>query len=453
MPGVDGYETCARLKGDPGTQGIPIIFVTAKNDAESESRALAAGAVDFIHKPVNRDVLLARVRLHLGIKVREQELSQRLAEIEAIYNTAPVGLCVLGPDCSYRRINRRLAEFGGAPAGAHIGRTAHEMVPDLAGHAESIMARILNTGEPMLNVEMSGETARDPGVQYHYLTHWYPLKQDGYTYAVNLTVEDITSIKRIEIALREQEASLQAVNENLARMDQRKSEFLATLAHELRNPLAPIRNGVHVLRMLGDKAQADEEATHKLFDILERQVKHLTRLVDDLLEVSRINAGKIELRTERTDLRAVVGQAIDISRALIDAQHHTLEVSLPPEPLHVEGDPVRLAQVLANLLNNAAKYMDAQGRIQVHAARQGSEVVVSVRDQGIGIAAELLPRVFDCFTQADNGVARAQGGLGIGLALVRSLVEMHGGTVTAHSGGLGCGSEFTVRLPVLAEPA
>jgi PAS domain S-box-containing protein len=233
--------------------------------------------------------------------------------------------------------------------------------------------------------------------------------------------------------------------------DRRKDEFIATLAHELRNPLAPLRHCLHILQM----ESAGAVDTPRLHAMMERQVRHLVRLVDDLLEVSRISRGKIELRRERVDLAQVVQHAVETSRPLVDAGRHALELDLAPAPLLLDADPVRLAQVFANLLNNAAKYTPHGGRIAVHAAAEGPAAVLRVRDNGVGIPADMLPRVFDMFSQVDHTIDQAQGGLGIGLTLVRSLVELHGGTVSAHSAGRGCGAEFVVRLPLCeqASPA
>ncbi|MBN9121527.1 MAG: PAS domain S-box protein, partial [Planctomycetes bacterium] len=245
-------------------------------------------------------------------------------------------------------------------------------------------------------------------------------------------VLDLTPQKRVERELRE--------------ADRRKDEFLAMLAHELRNPLAPIRTALHVLRLpdTGPEVQERARAT------MERQVGAMVRLVDDLLDVSRIMQGKVELRPETLELQAVIGRAVETSRPLVDAQGHELTVSLPDQPVFVSADPVRLAQVVSNLLNNAAKYTEKGGRIWLTAAREDGHVRVSVRDTGIGIPPERLSQVFDLFMQVDPTLARSQGGLGIGLTLVKRLVEMHGGSVAVTSGGLGQGREFTVRLPVLA---
>jgi PAS domain S-box-containing protein len=232
--------------------------------------------------------------------------------------------------------------------------------------------------------------------------------------------------------------------EGLREADRRKDEFLATLAHELRNPLAPIRNSIELLRRAGGNADLIGQCSR----MMERQVVQMVRLVDDLLDISRITQGRIQLRKERVELSAVVQSAVEECRPLIEAQSHKLSVTLPPDPIYLDADPTRLGQVFANLLNNAAKYTEKGGHIWLTAEQQGGEAVVSVRDTGIGIAAEHLPRLFEKFSQVEPALQRSQGGLGIGLSLVRGLVELHGGTVEARSGGTGLGSEFTVRLPV-----
>jgi signal transduction histidine kinase/ActR/RegA family two-component response regulator len=239
---------------------------------------------------------------------------------------------------------------------------------------------------------------------------------------------------------------------DLAEEARRKDEFLAMLAHELRNPLAPVRTGLQVLRM---KGTANPEVD-RLAEMMNRQVAQIVRLVDDLLDVSRITRGTVTLRRERVDLAEVLGQAVEAARPLLDARRHQLSVTLAGEAIHLDADPARLAQVVANLLNNAGKYMDEGGRIWLTARRDGDEAVISVRDAGVGIPADMLPKVFDLFTQIDRTLDRSQGGLGVGLTLVRSLVELHGGTVHATSPGPGQGSEFVVRLPALpvnSEPA
>jgi PAS domain S-box-containing protein len=226
--------------------------------------------------------------------------------------------------------------------------------------------------------------------------------------------------------------------------DRRKDEFLAMLAHELRNPLAPVRSGLQVLRLAG----TEPGVLAAELPAMERQVAQMVRLIEDLIDVSRINHGKVELRRQEVELAAVVGLAVETSRPQIEAGGHLLELTLPEEPLWLDADPTRLAQVLANLLNNAAKYSDDGGRITLSASAEGGEAVVRVRDTGIGIPPEVLPRVFDMFAQGGGAAARTPGGLGVGLTLVRQLVELHGGRVEGHSRGRGTGSEFVVRLPL-----
>jgi PAS domain S-box-containing protein len=232
--------------------------------------------------------------------------------------------------------------------------------------------------------------------------------------------------------------------ESLKESDRRKDEFLAVLAHELRNPLAPIRNALHIMKL----PAATPQAVGRIRDVAERQVSHLTRLVDDLLDVSRIVRGKIELRKERVDLATIVNRAIETARPVIDAERHEFSATIDAAPVWLNVDPVRLAQVVANLLNNAAKYTEKGGHIRLTAGREGGAAVIRVGDTGIGLDRDMLSRIFEMFTQVAPAHARSQGGLGIGLTLVKNLVEMHGGTVTAHSEGQGRGSEFVVRLPL-----
>jgi signal transduction histidine kinase/CheY-like chemotaxis protein len=237
--------------------------------------------------------------------------------------------------------------------------------------------------------------------------------------------------------------------QDLAEGDRHKNEFLATLAHELRNPLAPIRTAVAVLRHL----ETDSAAMERNRAVLDRQVTHMARLLDDLLDMARISRGKVQLRKERIRLGPVLEGAVEASRVLMAERRHELRFSPPHQPVWVEADATRLHQIVTNLLTNAAKYTDPAGHINLEARCGGDEVVVRVTDDGIGISPEMLPRVFELFSQAARALNRAEGGLGIGLNLVRSLVEMHGGTVAVRSEGIGCGSEFTVRLPIAQAPA
>ena len=246
-------------------------------------------------------------------------------------------------------------------------------------------------------------------------------------------MRDVTDRKKAEV--------------ELAEANQRKDEFLAILAHELRNPLAPILNALHLLRREKIMSPAQEEAT----GIIDRQVRQIIRLVDDLLDISRISRGKIHLRKERVELSSIVKSAVETAQPLIESRKHELTVTLPPEAIWLEADAARLEQVVGNLLTNAAKYTEPGGRISVTAVREGSDVILRIKDTGIGILPEMLPRIFDLFVQADRSLERAEGGLGIGLTLVKSLVQLHQGTIEASSPGVGQGSEFVIRLQAVSE--
>jgi two-component system, chemotaxis family, CheB/CheR fusion protein len=287
------------------------------------------------------------------------------------------------------------------------------------------------------------------------------ITKDGRRIAISLTVSpirdsrgvivgaskvarDVSERKRSEEALLESERRLQVNQEALRDADRRKDEFLALLAHELRNPLAPIRYALAANKKPGRTS----EQLRRSEEIMERQIMHMSRLLDDLLDVARITRSTLELKKVPTELTFVVGSAIDTARPLLEAKRHTLSLDLPKHTVRLEADPVRLAQALSNLLINAAKYTDPGGQIHLRASREGNEVVVAIRDNGVGISAEMMPRLFTMFTQAPGALSRAEGGLGIGLALVRGLAALHGGSVEALSDGLGKGSEFIVRLPI-----
>jgi signal transduction histidine kinase/ActR/RegA family two-component response regulator len=269
-------------------------------------------------------------------------------------------------------------------------------------------------------------------------------------------VDRIDEIARLDRALREAERTAGERQERLEEQarqmqedDRRKDEFLAMLAHELRNPLAPLRNAAYILR---DPRTSEAESKWSR-DVIERQVRHMARLLDDLLDVSRITRGRLELRRERCALAAVVAAARETSQPAIEDGGHELTVELPREDVELDADPIRLSQILSNLLNNAARYTPSGGHIRLRAERHGRELELTIADDGVGIPAHMLPHVFDMFSQVEPGIALSSGGLGIGLALARGLVEAHGGTIEARSEGRGKGSEFIVRLPVVAERA
>ena len=269
------------------------------------------------------------------------------------------------------------------------------------------------------------------------MASYYPVRNPHQeVMGIGLFVAEITERKRADAVLREHAAAL-------AEEARQKDEFLAMLGHELRNPLAPIRTALDVLRR-----STDPEVMSRAHAAMERQVTYMGRLLDDLLDVSRITSGRIRLNMEEIDLRQITDEAIDSSRALIQARRHNLDTSLSSGRLLVRGDATRLVQVLVNLLNNAAKYTDEGGTIRLTTTAENGQAVVRVADAGAGIPKRLLPKIFDLFTQDDRTLDCAQGGLGLGLTLVRKITELHGGRVEAHSEGRGHGSEFIVRLPL-----
>jgi signal transduction histidine kinase len=276
---------------------------------------------------------------------------------------------------------------------------------------------------------------RKDGTEFPIEIGLNPIETDEGIFALSAIV-DITERKQLE-------GELHLRLEELATADRHKDEFLAMLAHELRNPLAPLRNALQIL----DMASADAQMKHRAKEMMGRQLHHLVRLVDDLLDVSRILTGRVDLRKEHFDLKAAISRAVETAEPLIDARGHRLLISLPDNPVPVHADLVRVSQAISNLLTNAAKYTSKPSQIWLTAERDGAHAVVRVKDEGIGIAPEMLERIFDLFVQADASPGRARGGLGIGLTLVRRLLELHEGSVTAKSEGLGHGSEFIVRFP------
>ena len=460
------------LARQPPWSDLPVL-VLARLGADSAAVAQAMellGNVTVLERPMRVAALVSAIRTALRARQRQyqirdhliasersrQELREaaealrqsqsleqaRRVEFETLVGAAPAAIWVAhDPECRRITGNPAAARMLRMPAHVNMSKTAPpDEVPShvefyrngkLLPPEELPMQIAARTGQPIPGQELELRF-RDGTSTWAYGNAVPLLDADGAVRGVISCFVDITSRKRVEEELRE--------------ADRRKDEFLAVLAHELRNPLAPIRSSLHILRLSGRNDPSAEQVSA----MMERQVNHMVRLVDDLLEVSRITRGKIELRKEVLDLADVVQSALEISRPLIEEAGHRLTVEIPERPLQLEGDPVRLAQVFANLLNNAAKYTDAGGRIQLTAVTVDQEVEVSVRDTGIGISPAMLPRVFEMFAQVDHGSSRTQGGLGIGLMLVKRLVEMHGGTITAHSDGSGKGSQFVVRLPLSA---
>jgi PAS domain S-box-containing protein len=337
----------------------------------------------------------------------------------------------------YLLVNQPLTLLAERPAEQLLGRTDGNMFPDQPAEwlervrADDRRAMALPAGE-FLRFE---EAVMTPGGLRHFLTTKAPYRgADGQVLGVIGIARDITERKLNEDALRE--------------ADRRKDEFLAMLAHELRNPLAPMRNSVEILRLLGPQEPLLTQAR----DMIDRQVTHMSRLLDDLLDVSRVARGKIQLRRERCDLARIVWQTAEDYRGTLEAARLHLDLRMPAGPLWVAGDPTRLGQVVSNVLHNSVKFTEPGGRVTVALAEApGGIADLRIRDTGIGMEPEMVARAFDTFSQADAGLDRSRGGLGLGLALVKGLIELHGGTVEASSPGPGQGTEIAIRLPL--EPA
>lgn len=397
------------------------------------TRFWASGATTPLRNEAGELRGYAKIVRDLSERQQAEEARVRLAAIVESTEDAIVSKDLNGVITSWNTGAERLFGYTSQEA---VGQSVTILIPPDRLSEESVVLNRIRRGERLSHFETVRR--RKNGTLLDVSLTVSPLvDSQGRIIGASKIARDVTKRKRIEAALKD--------------ADRRKDEFLATLAHELRNPLAPLRNGLQILRM----TRTNDPATEQVQEMLERQVQHLVRLVDDLLELSRITGGKIELRKERVELATVVRNALDTSRPLIESGRHELTVSLPKEPMFLNADPVRLAQVVSNLLNNAAKYTPEGGRIRLSAEPAGDHqppesVVLRVCDNGIGIPPAMLPRVFEMFTQVDRSSDRGQGGLGIGLALVKSLVEMHGGCVQAQSPGPdGSGTEFTVQLPLI----
>ncbi len=508
MPGMSGLETAALIRRRKRSAHVPIIFVTSDYGDESHlARGYALGAVDYIASPIVPEILQAKVKVFVNLYLLAQQAKQQAEEHAALVEEkvaraaaehatsrqtflaqASVVLAAsLDPIAITRELARLcvpfLADVCALTLTADHDETVSTEVAWVSDHPprelrrrsvaagaidllEDAIARVLRSGRPAvfdagsldaatdgfpeggLRASHVGATA-DFGVDHLAIV---PLAARSRTLGALLlgvgpscrefdpdTLSMATDLAgRAAVAL--DNARLYA---KIREEDRRKDEFLAMLAHELRNPLAPIRNAVHILQASDDDPGGRAWAT----EVIGRQLNQLVRLVDDLLDVSRITRGKIELKIETLDARKVVAAAVETSRPLVDAFEHTLDVRLPQQPLLLHGDFARVAQILANLINNAAKYTEKGGHIFLGATREGADVVFRIRDTGMGIPPALLAHIFEPFMQIDRTLDRARGGLGIGLTLVRRLVEMQAGRVFASSEGPDRGSEFTVALP------
>jgi PAS domain S-box-containing protein len=370
------------------------------------------------------------------LSAERSAMARHLASIVESSEDAIIGVSLNGTIQSWNAAAERL--YGYTPEEA-VGKPIAMLIPsDRADEEDRLIARIL-AGERIAHFDTVRLTRTGRALDVSLTLSAVRDDQDRII-GTSKTVRDITEAKQAE-------KRIYGLMADLKEADRRKDEFLAILAHELRGPLAPIRHLLEIIK----RSEQHPERLRQATDTMDRQLAQMVRLVDDLLDVSRITRNKLELRRERTDVADVLNQAVQLGRPYAERQQHQVTVDLPQEPLLVNGDPVRLAQVFSNLLQNAYKYTEPGGRIWVSATRQGSDARITIRDTGVGIPQDLLPRIFDLFIQVEETLERAHGGLGIGLTLVKQLVLMHDGTVEAHSEGPGKGSEFVVRLPLMLE--
>ena len=497
MPGLDGFGLLREIRADERLQRVPVIMLSARAGESARIEGIRAGADDYVVKPFSARELLARVSARLEVSRLETEraaaeraLHEEAKTLETLKLIGRLLTADLDLESILQAVTDAATEISGAAFGAFFYNVVNELgeaflLYTLSGAPREAFAKF---GTPR-NTPVFAPTFRGEGpVRVDDITKDPRYGTLGPHHGMPAGHLPVRSYLAVPVRSRSGEvlgglffghpvpgvfteraegvvagiavhaaAALDAARlyqqrselvEQLRESDRRKDEFLATLSHELRNPLAPLQNALQSMRLAGAGAVPDANVR----DIMERQVGHLVRLVDDLLEVSRISRGAFELRRERVEVASVVRNAIETSEPLLRGARHAVEVVLPDEPLVVDGDPTRLTQILANLLNNSAKYTPAGGHVAVRVARDGELVAISVADDGMGITPEALPRIFEMFTRGSIAMG-LQGGLGIGLALVKKLAEMHGGSIVAKSDGPGRGSVFTLTLPLAAGPA
>jgi signal transduction histidine kinase len=507
MPLMDGFETAALIRGRKQTAHTPIIFITAFGDEMRSAHGYSLGAVDYILTPIVPDVLRTKVKVFVQLfrmtaQIKRQaedrirltrEQAARAAAEESIHRSALLAevshtlSSSLDLDCRGRGLTQLAvpyladccvltiiddsgqvldSELAWTSTKDESAETRSALIPELLdAELREAMARALQNGK-VERIRLSGglsalriaeaEQAATSSVELDFsIEHAavFPLLARGRTLGALLlgfaaarifgnSQEALVSEFAGRVAIGLDNALLYS---RIREADRRKDEFLAMLGHELRNPLAPIRNAVEIMRLSKSAGPVHDEAR----EVISKEVRHLSRLVDDLLDVSRVTRGKIKLGLVALDLNVLMSSAADSMRPLIASRQQVLEVSPAREPVWVHGDPVRLTQIVVNLVDNAAKFTPDGGRIWMVAKRLGDECELTIADNGIGIACESLPDIFTLFTQGERSLDRRQGGLGVGLALVKNLVELHGGSIRAFSTGVGNGSEFVIRLPLL----
>ena len=486
MPGLSGFELAQMIKQRKKTASVPIIFLTAYYSEDQHIlEGYQTGAVDYLHKPINPTILRSKVAVFAELYKTTRELAAtNIALVDEIDHRRRIEheLVHLNVELE-QRVEERASDLLDANLAL---RNSEERLRLAQSPIVGVWDWLASTGDVWWSETMwaiYGTTPVPPqAVQKVWLTLLHPddrnrmdtqlseLLADGSATALRdefriirpdgelCWVEFIARLERdptgkavrmlginVDISKRKQlEDDLRQVADEMSESDRRKDQFLAMLAHELRNPLAPIRNAVEILRLMPGDVEAVKSATA----LIDRQICQMVRLVDDLLDVSRISRGKIELRVHQVDLVLAVTEVVDSIRPLANNLEHDITTSFPGQPLYVDADPTRLAQLVGNLLNNACKFTPPRGRISLAVTRVGDQATIRVSDTGVGVPADQLSRIFEMFVQGDTSLERSHSGLGIGLTLVKQLAEMHGGAVEARSAGSGLGSEFIVTLPI-----
>lgn len=443
---------------------------TVRFDAEVLVKNRRLITIDFTLVPVFDTAGELEYLIPSGIDVTEQRqaalqklkdkdtISQQLAEIEAIYHNAPVGLTILDRELRFVRLNQQLADMNGLSVEAHLGRTVGEVIPEMADTVEPIFQDILATGEPRLNLEIRGETPAQPGTERVWLGSWYPIKNArDETIGINVVAQEITERKQAEQEKEELLTREKAARAEAEYANRMKDEFLAVVSHELRTPLNPILGWS---QLLAQRKLSEEKKAYALETIM-RSAKMQAQLIDDLLDVSRILRGKLSLAPEPVRLATITQAAMETVQLSAQAKSIEICTHFDPDTKPVLGDAGRLQQIVWNILSNAIKFTPDGGKIDVHiksaeqsakqSAKQSdsSRAQIVIQDTGKGISADFLPYLFDRFRQQDSATTRKFGGLGLGLAICRHLVELHGGNLFAESPGEGHGSTFIVELPVM----
>ncbi|HEU4611149.1 MAG TPA: response regulator, partial [Kofleriaceae bacterium] len=445
MPRLDGFGLLRAIREDAALRSIPVIMLSARAGEESRVEGLQAGADDYLVKPFAPREVVARVRTHLELSRLRRDAERELARLEQFFEQAPAVVCVLsGPEHVYRLANPPYLETIGKRA--VLGLPIRQVLPELEGQGVfEILDRVYARGERFVGSEVPIKLDRGEGLVDTFWNLVYQPYRDPHGTVEGVVVFGFEITDHVLARRRAEELTqqLRVSEAQAAAASRAKDEFFAVLGHELRNPLAPILTALQIMRLRGVETTKEQL-------IIERQTQHMVRLVDDLLDVSRIARGKIELKKRRLEAAEVVARGLEVASPLLEQKQHRLELEVPRHGLALDGDLDRLAQVVGNLLTNAAKYTESGGQITVTAERSDGQILIRVKDTGIGIAPEMLPHVFDMFVQESQALDRSRGGLGLGLTITRNLVELHGGRIEARSAGRGSGAELLVWLPAAA---